>query len=125
MPEAKARNIALVLAAALLGVGAVINLVSGAQTFIDRPSIIEEGAVPAAVTYWGLSSLAFGAIQAVGALLLLQHRREGEVIAYVMAVLAAVYWIASITVRPFHSIVALAALGIMVILVGTNRASLT
>lgn len=124
MADAQARNIGLMVAAAALLVGAGINILSGLQTLADRPSLLQEGMVTAAVNYWAWSSLAFGIIEAVAAIMIFNHQREGAAIGYAMIVLAAVYWLADISVQRWQSVLALVALAATAVLIAVSRDAL-
>ena len=124
MPDSGERNILLVLAAAALLVAAGINILSGLQTLADKPNLLDEGLVSAAVNYWGWSSIVFGFVEAVAAILIFNHKREGAAIGYAMILLAAVYWLADISVQRWQSVLALIALAITAALIAVGREDL-
>ena len=124
MPESGTRNVLLILAAAALLVAAGINILAGLQTLADKPSLLDEGMVSAAVNYWGWSSIVFGVVQAVAAILIFNHKREGAAVGYAMIVLAAVYWLADISVQRWQSVLALIALALTAALIAIGRESL-
>lgn len=121
MSDTQTRNAGLIIAGAILFVAAFINILTGVQVIMDRPNLVQEGYLTAAVNNYAWSTLAFGVIEAVGAVLLLRRMREGAAITYVMVVLGAVYWIAELSVHPINSIVALVVLAATAILVAMNR----
>lgn len=121
MSETKTGNATLVIAGAILFVAALANIVTGVQVIMDRPNLVQEGYLTAAVNNYAWSTLAFGVIEAIGAVLLLQRKREGAAIAYVMVVLGGVYWMAELPVYPINSIVALIALAATAIIVLIHR----
>lgn len=124
MTDVQERNIGLMVAAAALLVGAGINILSGLQTLSDKPGLLQEGMVTSAVNYFAWSSLAFGIIEAVAAIMIFNHKREGAAVGYAMIVLAAVYWLADISVQRWQSVLALVALAATAALIAVSRDAL-
>lgn len=114
----------LTLVAALLLVGAALNIGSGLVNLVDQSSSTNDGAL-ATITYWGLSSIVFGVVQAVGALLLFRRRREGAAVVYVVAVLDAAYWIPELSFRPLPTMLVLSTLIAIVTMTVARRHELS
>jgi len=123
MTETKGRNVGLVIAGAILFVAAALNLFTGFRTLSDKSNLAQQLEVTnAALNHYAWSAFAFGIIEAVAAVLLLQRRREGAAVTYTVVVMAAVYWLADLAVRPGIAIVALVALAAVTALTVMNRA---
>jgi hypothetical protein len=123
-PGSTRAPLGLLAAGGLLVLSALFNIVAGAWTLLDPPRYLDAGLIPASPTYWGLSSIVFGALEATAAALLIQQKRTGAAIGLATSALGFTYWVTTATHWPVLAGIAIVALLAIAGLVVVNRARL-